>query len=190
MSSFRHTSVVLLAVLLMALFVHDFVTRVYTPVEAQEQAELAPQTGANMLQQQSELPESLASWLEPEPSESERAAAAAAQADSSESAALEGSEELGELRVRVRAVFINKVSADEKLMFAIAEQQEIESGDVSRVILRENEKIGGYLISNIQANYVEFSGADEQPTRRVYVFDPRKNEQSAVRLPEDESDES
>lgn len=190
MSSFRHISVVVLALLFGVLFARDFFTRIYTPVEPQERAELAPQPGADMLQQpKSELPNSLASWLEPEPAEDEAAATIAEQATSSDSEPLAGSEKLGELRVRVRAVFINKVSADESLAFAIGERQEIGSGETSRVILRENNKIGGYLVSNIQANYVEFYAEDEQATRRVYVFDPRTVEQSAVRLPEEKSDE-
>jgi|GEM_PF-2240363 len=178
--------VLIVLVIVLLFLARDFFSRVYTPVSAPEAAELqAEDTQWFDERTDQDLPEYLAQWLAPtEDSESD----GQTEQDASESRqteALAGSEELGSFRLRVRAIFINRLASGREQAFAIAEKQDVETGEVSRVVLHQGETIEQHRVARVQANSVVIAlhtGEDREGHEgaeeiTLYVFNHRERAQ-------------
>lgn len=160
-------------VLIVVLFlIWDFTSRVWLPIETEE-----PGTTARFDPQQAmpgsdyDLPPYLSAWLnsvESVPDES-----ATEGTDTNVQETLPGSNEFGNFRLRIRGVFSSASENGESRAMAIAERQDVESGEISRVTLTLHEQLGGdYYISQIGSGRVTIRHIGEGDEVTLLVFDP------------------
>ena len=150
----------------------DFSRRLYVPaasaVDVQPFGMLppwsAPETASySALMQQ---------WLN---AEQQASAAADASTTSAKAPLLANAYAVGDKVIRLRAVFLSAAAGSR---LALIEQQDIDNRQISFVQVRPGQVISHYIVTTINANYVEFSpepsvsGEPAASPIRVYVFNP------------------
>ncbi|MGM0906960.1 MAG: hypothetical protein ACQEVQ_10565 [Pseudomonadota bacterium] len=155
---------------------YDFATRIYAPLNAGQTNRADWSYVVAESAAKAELPKSLQSWM----SASNREAKAASQESEKQGVPdMPGSERLGNINARVRAIF----TGTEEL--AIVEVQQPDEPPQTKV-LRERDHLGPYIISQITNQFIVLGLSEEAQADAVesdielddplhlYVFEPSK----------------
>lgn len=188
---FSHRLTVIVCVLLALFLFRDFASRVYVGVDSSPVAEETDDL-AELVQERSDvLTPYLKHWFDR--LEQERLAAEAARRaeeaedeepepepepedtepePESEPEPLAGSTELEQVRLRVSAIFIAEPEQESARYVVMAELQDVETGDVSRTVLNQNDTIGdtSFYVARIYSNYIQVASQRTDDTFNIYVF--------------------
>ena len=162
--------------------VWDFTARVWSPIDTEEPDATDTFDPQQVLADTDyDLPPYLSAWLNsvaPEPDEG-----ASEDTDANTREALPGSNEFGTFRLRIRGVFSSTNEQGESRAMAIAERQDVESGEVTRLTLTLQEQLSSdYHVSQISSASVTIRRAGQNEEVTLLVFDPVSRAQQSEEI--------
>ncbi|OFA32777.1 hypothetical protein BAE46_03215 [Glaciecola punicea] len=182
--------IIVVGVLLLVFFV-DFMQRVWRPLNPQEANISQFSENATQVETAFKQPAYLAQWLQGNEQEQDQADVITNNDSelAAEVVAMPGSTALNNENVRIRAIFIsgnkggskggsNITNNTKSKAVAVAEVQNTETGEVSRVLLRTADTISAWKVSLIEVNQVLLTknnaaeDAAGAPQIALYVFEP------------------